>query len=43
MDKQIGLFSPEPVIIVDLFPEILAGLIELLSGLDASDWQRPTV
>jgi uncharacterized protein (TIGR03083 family) len=43
MDKQIGLFFPEPVIIVDLFPEILAGLIELLSGLDASDWQRPTV
>jgi uncharacterized protein (TIGR03083 family) len=43
MNKQMGLSSPEPVMVIDLFPEILAGLLELLSSLDPSDWQRPTV
>lgn len=27
----------------DLFPEILAGLLDLLRGLSATDWDRPTV
>jgi len=43
MDMQIGLLPPKPVIVIDLFPEILAGLVELLSGLCPPDWQRPTV
>lgn len=43
MDVQKGLVPPKPVIVIDLFPEILAGLIELLSGLTTSDWQKPTV
>ena len=43
MDVQKGLMPPKPVIVIDLFPEILAGLVDLLSGLNAPDWQRPTV
>jgi uncharacterized protein (TIGR03083 family) len=43
MSAQSGLFPPEPVIVVDLFPEILTGLIDLLSGLSTLDWQKPTV
>jgi uncharacterized protein (TIGR03083 family) len=43
MDEQIGLLPPEPVMVIDLFPEILAGLLKLLSGLDAPDWQKSTV
>jgi uncharacterized protein (TIGR03083 family) len=42
MDEQIGLTAPDVVMVVDLFPEILAGLLELLSALDAPDWQKPT-
>jgi len=43
MDNQIGLIPPEPVIVADLFAEILDGLIKLLSNLDASDWGKTTV
>jgi uncharacterized protein (TIGR03083 family) len=42
MDEQIGLSTPAAVIVIDLFPEILAGLLDLLAGLAAPDWQRPT-
>jgi uncharacterized protein (TIGR03083 family) len=31
-----------PILVVDLFPEILNKLIELLSGLPARDWKKPT-
>jgi uncharacterized protein (TIGR03083 family) len=34
--------KPQPVIVVDLFPEILEELIGLLSGLCSEDWERPT-
>jgi uncharacterized protein (TIGR03083 family) len=43
MDTKIGLMPPKPVIVIDLFPEILLGLVELLSILTPQDWQRPTV
>ena len=43
MDDQIGLTPPRPVIVADLFAEILDGLLKLLSSLDASDWEKPTV
>jgi uncharacterized protein (TIGR03083 family) len=35
--------EPQPVIVSDLFPEVLDALIHLLSGLTAEEWQRPTV
>ncbi|MBN2386853.1 MAG: maleylpyruvate isomerase family mycothiol-dependent enzyme [Anaerolineales bacterium] len=37
-----GLQPPEPVLVADLFPELLAGLLDLLSGLTQADWERPT-
>jgi uncharacterized protein (TIGR03083 family) len=43
MTRKIGLFPPKPVIVVNLFPEILTGLTELLSGLSTTDWAKPTV
>ncbi len=33
---------PQPIIVVDLFPEILEKLLALLSDLSAEDWARPT-
>ena len=33
---------PEPIIVADLFPEVLDSLLVLLSGLSAEDWQKPT-
>jgi uncharacterized protein (TIGR03083 family) len=32
----------EPIIVADLFPEILEALIALLSGLSAEEWKKPT-
>jgi len=32
----------EPIVVTDLFPEILDALIELLFGLSAEEWQKPT-
>jgi uncharacterized protein (TIGR03083 family) len=37
------LKPPSPVIVVDLFPEILSGLLDLLRDLDESEWGRPTI
>jgi uncharacterized protein (TIGR03083 family) len=34
---------PEPVLVLDLFPVERAALLDLLSGLDADQWQAPTV
>ena len=33
----------QPIIVIDLFPEILKELLDLLSGLSAEDWDRPTL
>ena len=33
---------PEPIIVTDLFPEVLGSLVDLLSGLSAEDWNKPT-
>lgn len=35
--------TPPPVLVVHLFPELLAALLELLRGLAPDDWSRPTV
>lgn len=32
----------QPIIVADLLPEILDALIELLSGLSAEEWEKPT-
>jgi uncharacterized protein (TIGR03083 family) len=39
---QPVLTKPQPVIVVDLFPETLESLVSLLSGLSTEDWERPT-
>jgi uncharacterized protein (TIGR03083 family) len=43
VDGEVPLLKePQPIIVVDLFPEILEELLNLLSGLSAADWARPT-
>jgi uncharacterized protein (TIGR03083 family) len=37
------LQPPQPTIVSDLFPEILAALVKLLSSLSSEEWQKPTV
>lgn len=34
--------TPEPIIVTDLFPEVLDSLVNLLSGTSAEDWDKPT-
>ena len=43
MKQPIPLQPPQPVIVVDLFPEILDELLSLLAGFTAADWDAPTV
>ena len=38
-----GSSRPPAIQVVDLFPETLDALLELLTGLSPEDWQRPTV
>ncbi|HXU39876.1 MAG TPA: maleylpyruvate isomerase family mycothiol-dependent enzyme [Blastocatellia bacterium] len=33
---------PQPIIVADLFQPVLDSLLELLSGLSADDWNKPT-
>jgi len=37
------LQNPQPVLVLDLFQDLLENLLSLLSGLSAEDWDRPTV
>lgn len=34
--------TPQPILVAELFPEVLDSLIELLSGLSDEDWRKPT-
>jgi uncharacterized protein (TIGR03083 family) len=34
--------APQPIVVTDLFPELLEHLLVLLSGLSAQDWAQPT-
>src|SRR5512136_1253461 len=43
METRSLLQPPQPVIVIDLFPEILTELVRLLSSLSAEEWQKPTV
>lgn len=42
MGRYFNLKLPEPVLTAELFPEILGALLELLSGLSATDWEKAT-
>ena len=42
MNQGPGLQPPRPVLVAELFPELLSELITLLSGLSEADWQQPT-
>jgi uncharacterized protein (TIGR03083 family) len=35
--------APEPVVVLDLFPEVRASLLALLTSLSDEEWSRPTV
>jgi uncharacterized protein (TIGR03083 family) len=37
------MIPPQPVLVVDLFPELLDALRDLLSGLSDAEWRQPTV
>jgi uncharacterized protein (TIGR03083 family) len=37
------LQKPKPILVADLFPEILEYLLGLLSGLKPDEWRKPTV
>lgn len=43
MERKSVLQPPQPIIVVDLFPEVLNELLKLLASLSAEDWQKPTV
>jgi uncharacterized protein (TIGR03083 family) len=43
MAQKAALSEPKPVIVVDLFPEILDHLLGLLSSLREEQWNLPTV
>ena len=43
METRSLLHPPQPIIVIDLFPEILTELVRLLSSLSAEEWQKPTV
>lgn len=32
----------DPILVADLFPQVLDALLELLSGLSPEDWDKPT-
>ncbi|MEK6325124.1 MAG: maleylpyruvate isomerase family mycothiol-dependent enzyme [Acidobacteriota bacterium] len=34
--------TPEPIIVIDLFPQVLDALLDLLEDLSPDDWNRPT-
>ena len=42
MEKQALMEKPQPVLVADLFPEILNSLLALLRGLEPAEWERPT-
>jgi hypothetical protein len=42
VERTLIVQPPQPILVVDLFPEILDELLRLLGGLAADLWQRPT-
>jgi uncharacterized protein (TIGR03083 family) len=43
MNKERNLRPPQPILVADLFPDVLNELVSLLSGLSEAEWQLPTV
>jgi uncharacterized protein (TIGR03083 family) len=41
--KHTIMQQPQPILIADLFPEILEALLDLLAGLSDGEWAAPTV
>jgi uncharacterized protein (TIGR03083 family) len=39
---SIVMRTPEPTLVVDLFPEVLAELVKLLSSLSVEEWEKTT-
>ena len=35
--------APQPILVSELFPDVLSGLLKLLIDLSPSDWEHPTV
>ncbi len=35
--------QPGPILVVDLFPEVLEALLDLLGGLSPAEWEMPTI
>lgn len=35
--------KPSPIVVTDLFPELLSALVDLLRGLSPAEWERSTV
>jgi uncharacterized protein (TIGR03083 family) len=42
-DKMGPMYPPQPVLVVDLFPELLESLLDLLRDLSDADWRQPTI
>jgi uncharacterized protein (TIGR03083 family) len=43
VERRWRVQPPQPILVVDRFPEILDALLSLLGGLSVDAWQRPTV
>src|SRR5579863_9978549 len=41
MSDTKSLKQPDPVLVVNLFPSLQAGLVELLAGLSNAEWEQP--
>jgi hypothetical protein len=41
--RKSCLEAARPVLVADLFPEMLEALLELLTGLSADEWNKATV
>jgi len=39
---QSPLKKPQPIMVLDLFPEILLAVLDLLSQRSSDDWDSPT-
>jgi uncharacterized protein (TIGR03083 family) len=42
VSAKVSIKLPHSILVTELFPPVLDGLLELLSSLSAEDWNRPT-
>src|SRR5215213_4635001 len=43
LGRVYSMQQPQPILIADLFPEVLGALLNLLAGLSDDEWAAPTV